>query len=157
MSAKSKGWVYVFMQLVMITAVILLSMNDLFRIIPYHYAYKLAGSVMVIMGFVMMAIQLLTFTKFGQIMTPNPVPPEGYKLVQSGFYKYIRHPTYFAALFTLLGVVVYYHSVTGFVVWLFGVSFILWKIKFEERNLLEKFPEYVEYQSKTKKLIPFIY
>jgi protein-S-isoprenylcysteine O-methyltransferase Ste14 len=31
------------------------------------------------------------------------------------------------------------------------------KAKFEERFLVEKFSEYAEYQTKTRKLIPFIY
>lgn len=157
MNADAKGWVYVFLQVVMIAGVIFLSMYDFLRIIPYSYAYKIAGLVMVVTGFLIMAIQILTFFRFGQIMTPNPVPPSQYKLVQTGFYKFIRHPTYFAALFILLGVAVYYHSVTGFIAWLFGVMFILWKITFEEKSLKEKFPEYDEYQKKTKKIIPFIY
>ena len=157
MSSKSKGWIYVTVQIVLIAAVILFSMRDFLGIIPYNFAIKITGLIIFISGILLMAIQLFTFSRFGQIMTPNPVPPDGYSLIQSGFYKYVRHPMYSAALFTLLGIVIYYHSIAGFLVWMITVLFIIWKIRFEEINLIQKFPEYKVYQSKTRKLIPSIY
>ncbi|MFI5212323.1 MAG: methyltransferase family protein [Ignavibacteria bacterium] len=157
MSAKTKGWIYVLLQVIMILSVILLSVKDYLGMIPYNYTFRVTGFVMIITGAVLMITQILTFIRFGQIMSPNPVPPESYKLVQTGFYKFIRHPMYSAALFALLGVVVFYHSASGFIAWYLGVLFVLWKIRFEEKSLQEKFPEYKEYQGKTKKLIPYLY
>jgi len=38
-----------------------------------------------------------------------------------------------------------------------AIIFLIYKIGFEERMLVKRYPEYKAYQSGTKKLIPFIY
>jgi len=83
-------------------------------------------------------------------------PPE--KLIKHGIYKHVRHPIYLAMLLYTSGVPLVFSSIYGFMPTLGFIPFILYRIKIEEKMLIEKFgDEYREYMKKTKKVIPFIY
>lgn len=82
-----------------------------------------------------------------------------HQLVETGFYRYIRHPLYSSALLGLLGFGLVFRSIimTTFVL---VVYFLVFKhrLDYEERILEEEFGEkYIEYKTRTKRLIPFIY
>jgi protein-S-isoprenylcysteine O-methyltransferase Ste14 len=154
LNKKQRGWIFVSVQFLLIALTIIISARDSQSIIVFENTGNIIGISIILSGFILMILVLLNFK---QIMTPNPVPMHNYVLKTTGFYKYIRHPMYSAALFTLLGVVFYYQSLSGFVFWIIAVFFIIYKIRFEERNLTEKFPDYIKYSSRTKKLIPFVY
>ncbi|NPD45064.1 MULTISPECIES: isoprenylcysteine carboxylmethyltransferase family protein [unclassified Lentimicrobium] len=87
----------------------------------------------------------------------TPTPVINGELRKSGPYAMIRHPMYTSIfLFTLPELVNSYN------LWRLSVVLILYltlifKINFEEKNLLHQFPEYKIYQKKTKKIIPFVY
>jgi len=51
---------------------------------------------------------------------------------------------FFAAFYTL-------------VIYVIAIAFIVVKIRFEEQQLMIKFPEYEDYRKHTKKLLPYIY
>lgn len=84
---------------------------------------------------------------------------EGWKLIKTGTYKYIRHGSYTGSALTMLGTSVLFQS------WIsLFFSFILifivydYRIHLEEKMLVDFFgEEYTEYQKITKKMIPFIY
>jgi protein-S-isoprenylcysteine O-methyltransferase Ste14 len=86
-----------------------------------------------------------------------PALKSNHRLVTSGIYRYIRHPMYasvilFCAAFLATNPV-----------WInclvFGILLVnLWlKLRHEERLLSERYPEYRDYQQRTKLLVPFIY
>ena len=154
LSNKSIGRLYVVIQIILIASVCLFSIRDSNSIFIPINLDNVIGLVLLISGLVLM---FLIGANFRQMMTPNPVPLENSHLRKSGFYKYIRHPMYSAALLTILGIVFYYRSISGFIIWLITVIFIIVKIRFEERMLNEKFTDYTSYSLKTKKLIPYIY
>ncbi len=154
LSNNSKGWVYVLIQIILIISICVFSIRDSKSILAPVDVGNSIGLAIFIIGLVMM---FLIGARFRQMMTPNPVPLKNYQLRTTGFYKYIRHPMYSAALLTLLGIVFYYRSISGFIIWLIAVVFLLIKIRFEEQMLKEKFTDYTTYSLKTKKLIPYIY
>lgn len=81
-----------------------------------------------------------------------------HKLVKHGIYGHIRHPIYLGAILLNLGAILLFSSLPGFIVMLGCVPCILYRIRFEEKMLIEKFgEEYRDYMKKTKKIIPFIY
>jgi len=43
------------------------------------------------------------------------------------------------------------------VLWLVLLIDLHFKFSYEEKLLIEKYPEYIDYKKKTKRLIPFIY
>lgn len=87
----------------------------------------------------------------------NPELKHSCILVTSGPYKLIRHPMYASVLLATLMLVINHLTVWRVGFWL--VLFIDLHLKFfyEEKLLLKKFPEYLNYKSNTKRLVPFIY
>jgi len=82
-----------------------------------------------------------------------------HRLVQSGPYRFIRHPGYTGFLLMTLGVAIGYSSLIGLaavpVLLLPGLAY---RMKVEERLLTEQFgEEYRTYIRKSKKLIPGIW
>jgi protein-S-isoprenylcysteine O-methyltransferase Ste14 len=100
---------------------------------------------------------LIALFTFKQRVTPNPVPLDTAKLRTNGIYGIIRHPMYSSVIFFIIGFTLFERAYFTFLLNIGVVFFLAAKIKFEEKQLKEKFPEYKLYQSKTKKLIPFIY
>ena len=88
-------------------------------------------------------------------ITPD-VKVEGF-LVQSGPYRWIRHPMY--ASLILIGLALVANSFSwlrlGFL--LFLVVDLVVKLSYEERLLTAHYPAYAAYAQQTKRLIPFIY
>jgi len=80
------------------------------------------------------------------------------KLITQGIYKHIRHPIYLAMLLYTAGIPLFFSSLYGFLVTLGFIPFTLYRIRIEEKMLIDTFgDEYREYTKKTKKIIPFIY
>jgi protein-S-isoprenylcysteine O-methyltransferase Ste14 len=81
------------------------------------------------------------------------------KLVTSGPYARIRHPGYLGGLLLWSGFGVVSSNLVVMLV--FPVMFLviyLYRIAVEERMMVKELgPEYMQYQSRTRKLIPFIY
>jgi len=82
-----------------------------------------------------------------------------HRLVQSGPYRFLRHPGYTGLLLMVLGVIVSYSSLIGLIaVPVLLLPGLAYRIKVEERLLTEVFgDEYRSYARKSKKLIPGIW
>ena len=83
---------------------------------------------------------------------------EGHRLVKDGLYKHVRHPLYSGEILRNFGFPLIFSSIYGAVLIVLGMILLLFRIEIEEKMLIEAFgEEYKEYQSSTKKLIPYIY
>lgn len=86
-----------------------------------------------------------------------PALKDKHRLVTTGIYRYIRHPMYASViLFCAVLLTTNPDWINGLV---FGILLVdLWlKLRHEERLLIERFPEYQDYQKRTERIIPFIY
>ena len=80
------------------------------------------------------------------------------KIIQHGVYKYVRHPITLAALIYTPAIPLVFSSGYGFLVMLGIIPLFIYRIRIEEKMLIEKFgDEYLQYMKRTKKLIPFFY
>jgi protein-S-isoprenylcysteine O-methyltransferase Ste14 len=80
------------------------------------------------------------------------------ELITYGVYRFVRHPIYLASMLYVLGLPLIFSSAYGFVVTLGFIPCILYRIRVEERMLIQEFgEEYLEYKKHTKKLIPHVY
>lgn len=155
MKDKQKGWLLVFIQFVLL-AVIIISASAEFKYInrPLLPIVHYIGVTLLLLGILLFMLVLITF---GQIMTPNPVPGDKYKLNTSGLYGIVRHPMYFTVLVLITGIILYFQAFYS-LIWIpVAFIFLLYKIKFEEQFLSKKFPEYPQYKTHTRKIIPFVY
>jgi protein-S-isoprenylcysteine O-methyltransferase Ste14 len=80
-----------------------------------------------------------------------------HELVQTGPYRFVRHPIYSGFILMFAAIVLLVGRVAGILaLCLFVYSFVL-KLRREERVMLKQFPmSYPEYVKKTKLLVPFI-
>ena len=109
--------------------------------------------ILQIAGFALMFWARVTFGKRSFHLAANPT--EG-GLVTTGPYRFVRHPIYASVLlFTLAGVLtrISLESISCTIVLTIGIAI---RIYAEEKMVVLRYPEYVEYASRTKRIIPFI-
>lgn len=83
---------------------------------------------------------------------------EGHQLVRDGLYKHIRHPLYLGETVRNFGLVTIFSSIYGISLISVATIFVAFRIRMEERMLIQVFgDEYREYQKNTKKIIPYVY
>ena len=87
----------------------------------------------------------------------EPEPSKEAKLITSGPFRFIRHPMYSGG--TLIGLAWVWDELSLLRLFVFVILFIdfLVKLHYEERLLTERFPEYLDYKKRTKRLVPLVY
>lgn len=95
--------------------------------------------------------------KLGANLTPLPHPKDDGKLVTTGVYGVVRHPIYSGVIFLAIAHSCWRWSLTHAIGTVILLLFFDIKARKEESWLKNKFPDYNSYQSKVKKLIPWLY
>jgi protein-S-isoprenylcysteine O-methyltransferase Ste14 len=83
--------------------------------------------------------------------------PQARGLVVDGPYRLIRHPLYFAELCVMSGRMLEFQQPWGSIVLFVAIGVLIARMHFEEKLLLETFPSYRDYMSRTARLIPGFY
>jgi protein-S-isoprenylcysteine O-methyltransferase Ste14 len=113
-----------------------------------------AGAALILAGALLAFFGVFSL---GRNLTPLPHPKDDAKLVDTGAYRLVRHPIYGGIILMAYG---WGLSVQSWLTLAYAtVIFVFLDVKSrrEERWLKEKFPNYVEYSKRVRKLIPFIY
>ena len=87
----------------------------------------------------------------------QPDVAEHAKLVNSGPYRWIRHPMYTGGTLLAMSWVANEFSILRLIVTMILIADFVFKLRYEEKLLMAKFPDYRKYMKGTKRLIPFIY
>lgn len=83
---------------------------------------------------------------------------ENQKVIDTGLYRIVRHPMYFATVLLFLAMPLVLGSLISFVIFLVYPFIIAKRIKGEEQFLERELPGYKEYKTKVKyRLIPFVW
>jgi len=100
-----------------------------------------------------------SIVQLGRFFTVHVSIAAGQKIVDSGPYRFLRHPSYSGALLAFVGFGLCLHNWLAFLVLLTPITVaFVWRIHVEERALIEAFGEkYRSYAARTKRLIPFVY
>lgn len=112
------------------------------------------GLVLMVAG---LALRWYSIRVLGISFTIDVATRPGQQVVESGPYRWIRHPSYTGGLLTILGVILCCDNVASLaalVVVLVGYGY---RIGVEERALATDIgPAYSDYMRRTKRLIPFL-
>jgi protein-S-isoprenylcysteine O-methyltransferase Ste14 len=141
--------------LVAIFSSIHVSSNYYFPILNNIYISYI-GLTIIIIGTI---FRLIILKSLGKYFTVDVTIKNNHKLKTDGFYKFLRHPTYFVSLVTFIGFGISLNNwISLIIVFLLITSVFMYRIKVEEKALIQEFgEEYLEYKKSTKGLIPFIY
>jgi protein-S-isoprenylcysteine O-methyltransferase Ste14 len=114
------------------------------------------GMVLVVIGFVIRLHSILTLKQY---FTYSVAKVEGHRIVETGLYKFIRHPGYLGQLIFFMGISISISNWLSILAMMIPVTLgYLYRINVEERFMIEQLgKDYLNYQARTKRIIPMIY
>lgn len=124
--------------------------------LPHPHLCALLGLILFVAGVI---LRWYSIFYLGRFFTVNVAIAEKHELIDSGPYRYLRHPSYTGALLAFVGFGLCLGN------WLSLLSLtlpitvaFLWRIRVEERALNEALgAKYGAYMRRTKRLVPFVY
>lgn len=87
-------------------------------------------------------------------LTASPVPKQSAPLIQSGIYRYVRHPMYSAVITVGAAVMLGNPTLLTMIVWVALIIVLLNKAHYEDQLLLAKHPTAKVYQSQVGAFVP---
>ncbi len=123
----------------------------------YHWNTLFAiGMVLFAIG---LMIRIHSILALKQYFTYSVAKVADHKIIDTGLYKFIRHPGYLGQLMIFLGISISISNwLSVLVMMIFVTSGYLYRIKVEERFMSEQLgADYLNYQERTKRIVPMIY
>lgn len=111
----------------------------------------LIGTLIEIVGGVLL---ILGFMHLKDSLKITPEPKENAQFVNTGIYKYIRHPIYSGLIFFGAGQVVSKWTLTILIAFIVLVADLVAKYRYEDSLLIKVYPGADEYQRKVGALLP---
>lgn len=101
-------------------------------------------------------IFIISIIQLNKNLSPFPTPRSDSQLVQTGLYKYIRHPVYTGILISFGSYALYSGSIYRLIITLILYLLFLVKSRYEEEQLMNRYDEYGTYRKKTGRFFPKI-
>jgi protein-S-isoprenylcysteine O-methyltransferase Ste14 len=118
------------------------------------FARGTVGIAVQVLAVLLLLWARLTFGRRSFHLAANPTPGS---LVTTGPYRFLRHPIYSAFLYLLWAGVLSHLSAVNCLLALIATAAIAVRIVAEERLLVKRYPEYVSYAARTKRIVPFVF
>jgi protein-S-isoprenylcysteine O-methyltransferase Ste14 len=153
----ARGEAYVVAQIILIAFVFFGPRTVLggpLGLFPASMISLIGGGVLILAG---MLLLITAIFRLGTNLTAVPYPKEQGRLVETGPYRFVRHPMYCGGIIIALGWALWVHSWLTIAYALLMLVFFDIKSRREEAWLKAKFSGYGAYQKRVRKLIPFIY
>jgi protein-S-isoprenylcysteine O-methyltransferase len=124
--------------------------------LPWPQACLDAGCCLFVLG---LALRWYSIIYLGRFFTTNVAITADHRVIDTGPYRFIRHPSYAGALLALLGFCLSFQNWASLLI-IFIPCFAAnrWRVHIEEKALLGALGEpYRLYMQRTKRLVPLIY
>ena len=123
---------------------------------PFKHAFAVAGLVIFIIGIV---LRWYAIVQLGRFFTVNVAIAKDHQLVDSGPYRFVRHPSYTGALLAFVGFSLSLGNWAAAIIILVPIFVVfVYRMHVEERALIAALGEqYRSYRHRTKRLIPGVY
>jgi protein-S-isoprenylcysteine O-methyltransferase Ste14 len=147
----------ILIQLFSLAVVLLAPFSDGHSILALNFsdASRFVGLILLVPGFILMqAAEKHLAKQFSVQVTLQ----EDHNLIQSGPYKYIRHPRYLGILAFFGGISITFRSLLGILL-IFGLLVVLvWRIFTEEALMQKEFgKDWEEYRKRSWRILPFVF
>ena len=123
----------------------------------YHWnTFFVLGAILTIIGLIIRITSIMTLKKQ---FTYTVTQVENHELIERGLYKSLRHPGYLGQLIIFTGISTSLSNWLSILLMIIPVLLgYIYRIHVEERFMIEQMGQvYIDYQKRTKKLIPRIY
>jgi len=106
-----------------------------------------------------LALRWYAVVYLGRFFTANVAIALDHRLIDSGPYRFVRHPGYAGSLLAVFGLGMSFHNWASLVIIFASICAVtLWRIHIEEQALTKALgQEYSDYSGRTRRLIPGIY
>jgi len=124
--------------------------------IYYWNTFFAIGMALVVIGLMVRVHSILTLKQY---FTYSVAKVENHKIIETGLYKFIRHPGYLGQFIIFIGISTSISNWLSVLAMMIPITLgYLNRINIEERFMLEQLGEnYLNYQKRTKRIIPMIY
>ncbi|MDQ2825318.1 MAG: isoprenylcysteine carboxylmethyltransferase family protein [Verrucomicrobiota bacterium] len=124
--------------------------------LPHQWFFYLIGLVLFVGGII---LRWYSIVHLGRFFTVDVSIAKEHRVVDSGPYRFIRHPSYTGALLAFAGIGLSLGNWLSIVFMTLPITFaFLWRIRIEERALIDALgDDYRVYLRRTARLIPFVY
>ncbi len=127
-----------------------------FADLPFFRLHHEIGIVVMLAGIL---LRIYAVIYLGRFFTVNVAIAQDHTLIDTGPYRWIRHPSYTGILMVYLGIgLCLANGVALAVILLPSITIMLWRIRIEEHALETGLGEaYTRYMQRTARLLPGIY
>jgi protein-S-isoprenylcysteine O-methyltransferase len=124
--------------------------------LPHKHAFAAAGMSIFIAGLI---LRWYAIVKLGRFFTVNVAIAKDHQLIESGPYRFVRHPSYTGALLAFLGFGLSLGNWVAVIIIMAPIFLaFVYRMDVEERALICALGEqYQSYLARTKRLVPLIY
>lgn len=125
------------------------------RIYPWNTFFA-TGMALFAIGVMIRIYSILTLKQY---FTYSVAKVENHKIIETGLYKFIRHPGYLGQLMIFMGISIAISNWISILLMMIPITLgYLYRIKVEEKFMADQLDEdYQHYQDRTKRIIPLLY
>jgi len=125
-------------------------------VLPIDLVDGLAAIVVILLG---VGLRVWAALTLGEYYSTTLMTTKGQKVVTTGPYSRVRHPGYLGEILIWTGLgVVSSNLIAMAILPVMFVVVLLYRISSEEKMLVKELGnDYIQYQHRTRKLIPFVY
>jgi|SRR5580658_1859609 protein-S-isoprenylcysteine O-methyltransferase Ste14 len=113
---------------------------------------RLAGNGLCAVGIILL---LVAISRIGQSIQIAPEPKKTATLVTSGVYRWFRHPIYTSIVAVVIGLFLRKPTPGIGIAAAIVIIFLLVKVRFEEKLLRARYPEYSAYMNRSMGILPW--